>query len=78
MDEPIDWSLGTFEGLRRRQHEEFYALPFREKLERIEQMAEVAALFARATPRVASPGAPSTSAPPGTGTSSVDRPSLPA
>jgi len=37
-----DWSLGTFEGLRRAQHAEFMALSFREKLERLEQMAEVA------------------------------------
>ena len=37
-----DWSLGTFGGLRRAQHAEFMALSFREKLERLEQMAEVA------------------------------------
>ena len=35
-------SLGTFDGLRRAQHAEFMALSFREKLERLEQMAEVA------------------------------------
>jgi hypothetical protein len=37
-----DWSLGTFDGLRRAQHAEFMALSFREKLDRLEQMAEVA------------------------------------
>jgi hypothetical protein len=37
-----DWSLGTFDGLRRAQQAEFMALSFREKLERLEQMAEVA------------------------------------
>jgi len=37
-----DWSLETFDGLRRAQHAEFMALSFREKLERLEQMAEVA------------------------------------
>ena len=37
-----DWSLGTFDGLRRAQHAEFMALSFREKVERLEQMAEVA------------------------------------
>ncbi len=37
-----DASLGTFEGLRRAQQAEFMALSFREKLERLEQMAEVA------------------------------------
>jgi hypothetical protein len=38
----VDWSLGTFDGLRRAQHAEFMALSFREKLDRLEQMAEVA------------------------------------
>jgi hypothetical protein len=37
-----DASLGTFDGLRRVQQAEFMALSFREKLERLEQMAEVA------------------------------------
>lgn len=37
-----DASLGTFDGLRRAQQAEFMALSFREKLERLEQMAEVA------------------------------------
>ena len=37
-----DWSLGTFDGLRRAQQAEFMALSFREKLERLAQMAEVA------------------------------------
>lgn len=42
MPDEIDWSLTTFEGNRRRQHEKFHALSFREKLIRIEQMGEVA------------------------------------
>ena len=40
--EPTDWSLATFEGLRRAQHEAFRALSFREKLLRLEEMDEVA------------------------------------
>lgn len=46
MSEEIDWSLTTFEGNRRRQHEEFLAMPLREKLLIIEQMEEVAELLA--------------------------------
>ncbi len=46
MPDDIDWSVTTFEGNRRRQHKEFLALPLREKLERLEQMAEVAEFFA--------------------------------
>jgi hypothetical protein len=46
MSEPIDWSVTTWEGNRRRQHREFRALPFREKMEIIERMGEVEALFA--------------------------------
>lgn len=45
-DSDIDWELCTFEGLRRRQHLEFLALPFRRKLELIEGLAEVAERFA--------------------------------
>jgi hypothetical protein len=41
MTDDIDWSLTTFEGNRRRQHEEFRALPFREKLKVIEQLSTV-------------------------------------
>jgi hypothetical protein len=46
MADDIDWSLTTFEGLRRRQQAEFMALSFREKLQRIEEMNEVVELFA--------------------------------
>jgi hypothetical protein len=46
MSEPIDWSVTTWEGNRRRQHREFRALSFREKMEVIEQMGDVEALFA--------------------------------
>lgn len=40
------WRLGTWEGSRRRQHQEFRALPLREKIAIIEQLAEVTELFA--------------------------------
>jgi len=40
------WRLGTWEGNRRRQHEEFRALPLRDKIAIIEQLGEVTALFA--------------------------------
>ena len=46
-DGDIDWSLATFEGLRRAQEQEFLALSFREKLLRIEQMADLAARLRR-------------------------------
>lgn len=42
-DGAIDWSLATFDGVRAAQHREFAALSFREKLIRLEQMAEIAA-----------------------------------
>lgn len=42
----IDWTATTFEGNRRRQHEEFLALPFREKIKAIEMLGEMAAWFA--------------------------------
>ena len=37
-DEEVDWSLTTWKGSRRRQHQEFWALPFSRKLEIIEEM----------------------------------------
>lgn len=46
-EDRIDWSLTTWDGNRRRQRDGFRALPFREKVEALERMAEVAALFAR-------------------------------
>ena len=46
MPEQPDWRATSWEGNRLRQHREFLALPFREKLRRLEQTAEVAALFA--------------------------------
>lgn len=42
----VDWGLGTWKGSRRRQHQEFYALSFAEKLDRIEQMNDLAANLA--------------------------------
>ena len=46
MADDAVWRLGTWDGNRRRQHEEFRALPLREKIAVIEQLAEVTALFA--------------------------------
>jgi len=37
-DEQVDWSLTTWKGSRRRQHQEFWAIPFSRKLEIIEEM----------------------------------------
>ncbi len=36
----IDWSLTTWEGSRLQQHREFLPLPFRRKLEIIEEMVD--------------------------------------
>ncbi len=41
--ESPDWRLGTFQGLRQSQHEAFRKLSFREKVKRLEDMAQVAA-----------------------------------
>ena len=60
--EPTDWSLATFEGLRRAQHEAFRALAFREKLLRLEEMDEVAKQLAGQAP---SPVPPPPPGPPG-------------
>ncbi|MDQ3698936.1 MAG: hypothetical protein M3373_13095 [Gemmatimonadota bacterium] len=46
MSDGVDWALTSWEGNRRRQHEEFRALPLREKLAIIEQLGEVAEFFA--------------------------------
>ena len=35
MPESIDWTVTTYEGNRRRQHEEFRAISFGEKLARV-------------------------------------------
>ncbi|MGB7839171.1 MAG: hypothetical protein WBL40_13775 [Terrimicrobiaceae bacterium] len=42
FDDSIDWSLCTWEGSRLSQHREYYALPFRRKLEINEEMADFA------------------------------------
>ena len=42
MPKQGDWSRASFEGNRRAQHAAFVALSFREKLIRLESMAEVA------------------------------------
>ncbi len=36
----VDWSLTTRKGSRLRQHREFLALPFRRKMELLEEMCE--------------------------------------
>ena len=46
MPDPIDWEAASWEGRRRRQHQEFMALPLREKLLVIEHLGDVAAFFA--------------------------------
>ena len=56
--EPTDWSLVTFEGLRRAQHEAFRALSFREKLLRLEEMDEVAKQLAAQAPSPPQPPQP--------------------
>lgn len=38
IDPEIDWSLCTWKGSRRKQHQEFHAIPFSRKLEIIEEM----------------------------------------
>jgi hypothetical protein len=40
MNDPVDWSVTSWDGNRRQQHREYLALSFREKLEILEQMAE--------------------------------------
>jgi len=39
-EKPADWSLTTRKGSRLRQHREFAALPFRRKMELLEEMCE--------------------------------------
>jgi hypothetical protein len=41
----IDWSLCTWEGSRRAQQQAFFALSLREKLEAVEEMADLARRF---------------------------------
>lgn len=41
------WKSATWNGNRREQHVRFFSLPLAEKLELIEQMAEVAALVSK-------------------------------
>lgn len=47
MADETDWTLATYAGNRRRQHEEFHALTFREKLAAIEEMENIARHFSR-------------------------------
>jgi hypothetical protein len=46
MTDEIDWDSTSWRENRRRQHQEFLALTFREKMKAIEAMAEVAEFFA--------------------------------
>ncbi len=46
MAEHEDWESATWEGNRRRQHRDFLALPFRRKMEVIEELGEVVRFFA--------------------------------
>jgi len=46
MPDEIDWSATTHDGNRRRQHEEFRARSFREKLEALEASGELVKFFA--------------------------------
>ena len=59
-DPGIDWSLATWEGGRRQQHRDFLALPFRRKLELIEELGEVSAVLRFASSREAGTGLPAT------------------
>lgn len=45
LPDDIDWSVTTFEGNRRRQHAEFCALSFREKLAALEDMDAILAVL---------------------------------
>jgi len=47
MSDEGDWSAASFARNRLQQHRAFLALSFREKVERLEQMEELAAAFAR-------------------------------
>jgi len=46
MSDVSDWSATAWEGNRRRQHQEFLALSFRDKLIVLEQLGEVTRFFA--------------------------------
>ena len=43
----IDWSATTWAGSRRHQHQEFYAMPFSEKLKVVEEICDLARTIAR-------------------------------
>ena len=44
-DPKIDWNLTTWKGSRLQQHREFDALPFRRKLENVEELSALARRF---------------------------------
>jgi hypothetical protein len=51
MNKPQDWETATFEGNRLRQQREFAKLSFREQLECVEAMGELARRLGPATER---------------------------
>jgi len=63
MADPTDWSVTTWEGNRLRQHQEFMALSFREKLAVVEQLGETAAFFAERRRARGQPVRPETEGP---------------
>jgi hypothetical protein len=67
MNESDDWSGVTWQANRLRQHRAFQALPFRDKVLRIEQLAETAKLVRAAALRAqaADEGKASSGAEPG-------------
>lgn len=47
MENKEQWHLSTWVGNRLQQHREFQMLTFREKLQKLEQLADTAALLQR-------------------------------
>ncbi len=43
--EEIDWSLTTWKGSRRQQHQQYLALSFRQKLESLEALCDLSRNF---------------------------------
>ena len=61
-EDQIDWSLTTWKGSRLRQHREYLTLPFRRKLELIEEMCERSRhLQKKCKPQISSSGDQQTS-----------------
>jgi hypothetical protein len=62
MLDDFDWSVTTWEGSRRLQHREFYALPFRQKVQELEDMEEFGRYLAK-LPAISPKDPPPTQAP---------------